>query len=320
MNPHTRRSPSYLVRNPYSYCFRMFVPKDLQPYIGKKELRYSLRTGYLGLAKLKARYVAGHVQSIFRILRKGTLIMAKLSDDQIKELVKKYIKQSLEQINNLFNDKQEDDILPFTNEPEFYSYLSELEGIRQDLIANLNIGNFVMLEAAIIDFLKEQGIKDIDKNSMEYRRLCVAIHQAEIKLLPIEIRHRKNDFSYKHELPKIFPETFDDLPKNEKEPESSQTPKEKPSAPTLGKVIEELIATKVRHKQWIPNTIRNHQPKINTMLQFLGDKPINHITKKDTKKLAKYNTPQKLDRGIRCMLACHPKKEAKYGAEHEKGL
>jgi putative transposase len=33
-----------------------------------------------------------------------------------------------------------------------------------------------------------------------------------------------------------------------------------------------------------------------------------------------YNTPQKLDRGIRCMLACHPKKEARYGTEHAKGL
>ena len=88
------KSPSYLIRNPYTYCFRMNVPKDLQPYIGKKELRYSLRTGYLGVAKEKARYVAGHVQSIFRILRKGTIV--NLSDDQIKELVKKYIKDSLE--------------------------------------------------------------------------------------------------------------------------------------------------------------------------------------------------------------------------------
>ena len=49
------KSPSYLIRNPYTYCFRMNVPKDLQPYIGKKELRYSLRTGYLGVAKQKAR-------------------------------------------------------------------------------------------------------------------------------------------------------------------------------------------------------------------------------------------------------------------------
>jgi hypothetical protein len=40
-------SPSYLIRNPYSYCFRMKVPKDLQGIVGKKEIRYSLHTGYV---------------------------------------------------------------------------------------------------------------------------------------------------------------------------------------------------------------------------------------------------------------------------------
>jgi len=32
-----------------------------------------------------------------------------------------------------------------------------------------------------------------------------------------------------------------------------------------------------------------------------------------------YNTPQKLDKGIRWMLACHSKKEARNGKEHTKG-
>jgi hypothetical protein len=65
-----------------------------------------------------------------------------------------------------------------------------------------------MLEDEIIRFLQSQGIKDIDKNSVEYQRLCAGIHQAEIRLLPIEIRHRRMDYSYREELPKIFPEVF----------------------------------------------------------------------------------------------------------------
>ena len=47
MKTKLSRFPSYLVRNPYTYCFRMNVPQDLQPYIGRKELRYSSQTGYL---------------------------------------------------------------------------------------------------------------------------------------------------------------------------------------------------------------------------------------------------------------------------------
>lgn len=77
-------SPSYLVRNPYTYCFRMNVPKDLQSYIGRKELRYSLKTGYLGDAKYKARVIAGQVQLIFKLLRKGNSSLMKLSDNRIQ--------------------------------------------------------------------------------------------------------------------------------------------------------------------------------------------------------------------------------------------
>jgi len=91
MNPQTNRSPSYLVRNPYSYCFRMFVPKDLQPYIGRKELRYSLKTGYLSTAKYKARIMAGQVQRLFKFLRKGNSPLMKLSENQIQELIDKYL-------------------------------------------------------------------------------------------------------------------------------------------------------------------------------------------------------------------------------------
>jgi len=61
MYPQTK-SCSYLIRNPYSYRFRMVVPEDLQILLGKTELRYSLKTSYLGVAKYKARLLAGQVQ------------------------------------------------------------------------------------------------------------------------------------------------------------------------------------------------------------------------------------------------------------------
>ncbi len=58
MNPLSK-SPSYIIRNPYSYCFRMKVPIDIQGWISKKELRYSHKTGYLGIAKQKVPSALG---------------------------------------------------------------------------------------------------------------------------------------------------------------------------------------------------------------------------------------------------------------------
>ena len=52
----------YIVRNKYSYCFRICVPMDLRPFIGKTELRYSLKTGYLSVAKNRERLMAGLFQ------------------------------------------------------------------------------------------------------------------------------------------------------------------------------------------------------------------------------------------------------------------
>jgi hypothetical protein len=63
MNP-SGKSPSYIIRNPYSYCFRLKVPIDIQGWVGKKEFRYSLKTGYLGTAEVRARYLAGQIQVI----------------------------------------------------------------------------------------------------------------------------------------------------------------------------------------------------------------------------------------------------------------
>ena len=115
MKAKLSRSPSYLVRNPYTYCFRMCVPKDIQRYIGKKQLRYSLRTGYLGVAKVKARIIAGQVQLIFKFLRKGNLALMKLLDNQIQEIIKNYLKSFIEE-----NEERmySDEPLPFSIDTE----------------------------------------------------------------------------------------------------------------------------------------------------------------------------------------------------------
>jgi len=81
------RSPHYLIRNPYSYCFRITVPKDLQHLVGRKELRWSLKTGYLGVARGKARIIAAEVYQVFKRLRMGGGKLAELTDDKVQELV-----------------------------------------------------------------------------------------------------------------------------------------------------------------------------------------------------------------------------------------
>jgi len=82
----TAKSPSYLIRKPHSYCFRLNVLRDLQKFVGRIELRYSLKTGRIGRAKSKARLLAGKIQLFFRFLRENPNL-AELTDEQIQNLV-----------------------------------------------------------------------------------------------------------------------------------------------------------------------------------------------------------------------------------------
>jgi hypothetical protein len=203
----TSHSPSYLVRNAHSYCFRLVVPKNLQVFVGRTELRYSLGTGRIGVAKQKSRVLAGKIQIIFKVLRKGFSWMGKLSENQIQQLVGVYIKKSIEELDKVF-EGGEGTYRPFDDPPSLFNYLKELGIKNEDLMINLNLGDFSMLEKSIDAFLKANGIDEVNKASPEYRRLCIEIHKAETKLIPIQQKHMQCDFSYKDDLPKLFPEVY----------------------------------------------------------------------------------------------------------------
>jgi Glu-tRNA(Gln) amidotransferase subunit E-like FAD-binding protein len=91
-----KKSPHYLVRNPHSFCFRVNVPKDLQQLVGKKELRYTLKTGYVGVARVKAQLIAARVRQVFLCLRRGGRKLSDLTDERIQELVNQYLKDYIE--------------------------------------------------------------------------------------------------------------------------------------------------------------------------------------------------------------------------------
>jgi integrase len=202
-------------------------------------LRYTLRTGFLGVAKQKSRFLAGQIQFMFQFLRRSLFDMGKLSEDQVQQLVGKYIKKSVAGMDEVFN--QDGDQRPYFDEEGFHNYVDELTSIRGDLIAKLNIGNFSMLEGSIDTFLKENGIDEVDKGSPSYRKLCVEVHKAETKLIRIQKKHMQCDFSYKDDLPKLFPEVFpakDDRPPERRE-KDDEPKKDKRKKVELSQVFKE---------------------------------------------------------------------------------
>lgn len=65
-----RKIPSYLSWSGYSYLFRIAIPAKLQAIIGKKELKYSLKSGSLSRAKRRSVIIAGKGISFSRSHRR----------------------------------------------------------------------------------------------------------------------------------------------------------------------------------------------------------------------------------------------------------
>ena len=108
--------------------------------------------------------------------------MGKLSDIKIRELVRQYILDSVSRWDKKFSDVTRDDHPPpYVDGSTFYGYYSDLGKLKDELIANMSRGDYSMLETPVTHLLKKNGI-DADKNSLAYRKFCIAIHEAKIKL------------------------------------------------------------------------------------------------------------------------------------------
>ena len=85
---------TYLLQKPSGYYFRYQLPSDIKAIVNQSELRYSLRTRSIGLARSKARLLAGTVQNTIRNIRHGH--MPELSDAQMTDLLKAHIRRTLD--------------------------------------------------------------------------------------------------------------------------------------------------------------------------------------------------------------------------------
>ncbi len=255
------KSPHYLVRNPHSYCFRVNVPKDLQQLVGKKELRYSLKTGYVGVARFKAQMIAAQVHQIFACLRRGGK-MVDLSDERIRELVQQYLKEYIEGLESRYHDDP-----PFLDRGDFYSYIDTLDYIKEDITEYLGIGDYGTVEEIVADLLRKDGTEGVEKGSTAYIKLCRGVLRAQLKGIEIEKKHMSGDFS----------ETL----------EASFQAQLPPGIPIgnggeKAQLISEVIGQYADEAKtnWQPKTKDENLSILNLFMEVVGDVPIQSITRR----------------------------------------
>jgi integrase len=260
-----KRSPHYLVRNPHSFCFRVNVPKDLQRVVGRRELRYSLKTGYVGVARVKAQIIASQVHQIFRCLRKGGRRLAELTDEKIQELVQQYLKKSIENLES--RHYEEDPRGTIQDREDFTRYLGELDSIKDDIILYLGTGDYETVERSVALLLEKNGIEGVEKNSASYVKLCRGLLRAQLQSIEIEkqqmstgLMDAPNFLSQRQPIPGI------------------QAVQSGGKGPLISEVIEQYAdETK---KSWREKTKDENLAILNFFKRVVGDLPIQSVTRK----------------------------------------
>lgn len=265
----TALSPAFLVRNTYSYCFRLRVPADLQPYLCKKELRYSLRTGYLSEAKRKSRLLAGMAQELFVGLRK--LLRMKISDDQIKKIASDHL-QRLVTTYKAPDPPQDDDMAPLLAEAGRMNELQLLKLDRDELINDIREGNYLAAVQELPGILSEQGLSfsDITKDGESYTKLLLAIMHAKVQATKRqEAIVRGTGPSRDHDT--VLDSAVDPVP------DSSE----------VGKLISEVVPLFISENKikWTPKTESEVQASLDLFIECIGDHPIQTVARS---KIAEY--------------------------------
>jgi hypothetical protein len=106
--PWEEENPSscHLFKLASVYHFRVVVPFDLREVVGLREIRYSLRTGYLTLAKYRALQMVSFVHRFFRTLRRRSGLRALTAND-IKRILDLYFRRVLEDDEDLRCETEE---------------------------------------------------------------------------------------------------------------------------------------------------------------------------------------------------------------------
>jgi hypothetical protein len=172
----------------------MKVPPDLQSLVSLKEIRYSLRTGFQGEAKFRARIMAAFIQRLFRGLRKDRR-MRELSAEENRRLIHQYFSDCLERDET--SRVMEDDPLPDeVHEEELMGYESVIDFWKKDL-ADCNYQN----AAKIVDRLLMKNKLALPPESLAYRTLCREILKTDVRIFKILKKREVGDYSYEETTP-----------------------------------------------------------------------------------------------------------------------
>jgi len=259
----------HLVQRQSGYYFRLMVPPDLKPIFRKNEIKRSLKTGSLSLAKERAFLLSGRLKKLFRQMRYSDDM--KLEKHHIDGLIRKYIREALD------DDEEYRAITtrtPDTIEAQIAGYDMHQDECRDALMT----GSYDKVDHVVDEKILKPNNVTADKESFEYQLLCRECLKASIKVMGIA-RDREMGIYNDQQVTSGLQESTETFEESDKQ--------HKPSGPSLKTLVDQWFQESTKADLWSIRTHKRYAGNFRIILQVLGeDFPIdsvNHVTIRDLK-------------------------------------
>ena len=285
----TRRSPSYLYRKGNIFYFRYAFSAEERQRFQRSEIRISLRTGFIHEARKKARQLRAMLEGL--MAKEQSMPSAhEIREKMLAEL--KTLMESCPQKNppspaaiRQRMDRMLKDMLD-TMDAALYKPITtadlEADGIQEPGIAGELYFQFaqgiVNDPEALKSSLYPQAIYELllhkyfEANELTPENIPTILNEyqkMQISLGRILQAREKGDYSYERSF-ETTSAKFED-----------REPVIEPTGPLLSEFIERYIQTKLTDGHWKLHSVPTHKNRLEILIEVLGNKPINNITRED---------------------------------------
>lgn len=287
-------TPSHLHRQGGVWHFRQVVPLRLRPLLGRTEVKRSLGTGYIRLARAKAQQVGAAVARFLVMLdtMQGdyrTMTAANNTPEKLQRILDRLVSDALEDWEN----QKASTPGPFHEGfPEGHAeVLRTLEAKTRNALARNSIKFF---EPTVDTLLAEHGIA-LEKDSPEYRRFALEVMKREIEAARIGQARAVGDYSDQYATASLVSPVVQPV---------AQVPAHlQVSTVTLREGIAKYLAVQAQ-KEKRPTTLEKYRNGLEEFLELVGDKPVAALVREDMReyrrvvhRLPKYRTRVKPYKG-----------------------
>ena len=290
----------YLVKQNKTYHLRIKVPPDLIRIVGRHEMRFTLKESRKRLAIKKVNAIKRKVWDLFERIRLKELevfrMLAKseLTKDELNQIVRKYVQQLIDDFDQEQATGKQRNLEPIiwkqTFDPSSLDAIDwELEAIDVGLVENkISFAERRHKETMShhVDLLLDDLGISLDKNSESYQMLCYETLKARIRVLEADKRKLLADFqgTDKESILKDLGLLNTSISSAVNGNDADNRPSD---SPLLTSVIEEFKKQKIESKKWSETTVATNRNRIEAMIQFFGNKPVNLVTIDDARNYAK---------------------------------